>query len=45
MEREIRNLQENETYEEVQEEPWMSVVPRMWVINRAIEDDGKEPGK
>jgi hypothetical protein len=45
MEKEIRNLQENGTYEEVPEEPWMNVVPSMWVVNRATEDDGKGAGK
>ena len=45
MEKEIKNLQENGTYEEVQREPWMVVIPSMWVINQTTDDDGKNAGK
>jgi len=45
MDKEMKNLQENETYEEVKEEPWMSVIPLMWVINKTTDDDGKGAGK
>ena len=44
MVKEIRNLQENGTYQEVPQEPWMVVVPSMWVIQRSAEDDGKQTG-
>ena len=44
MVKEIRNLQENGTYHEVPQEPWMVVVPSMWVIQRSVEDDGKQAG-
>jgi hypothetical protein len=45
MEKEIGNLQENGTYKEVQKEPWMVVIPSMWVINQTTDDDGKNAGK
>jgi hypothetical protein len=45
MEKEIKNLQENGTYDEVQREPWMVVIPSMWVINQSTDDDGKNAGK
>jgi hypothetical protein len=38
-------LQENGTYEEVQRQPWMKVIPSMWVINSTTDDDGKQAGK
>jgi hypothetical protein len=44
MVKEIRNLQENGTYQEVPQEPWMVIVPSMWVIQRSTEDDGKQAG-
>jgi hypothetical protein len=43
--KQIGVLQENGTYEEVQREPWMHVIPSMWVINQTSEDDGKQGGK
>ncbi len=33
MHKEWTNLQENGTYEEVRREPWMTMIPTMWVIN------------
>jgi hypothetical protein len=45
MEKELRNLQENGTYEEVKQEPWMVVIPSMWVITQTTDDDGKNAGK
>jgi isopentenyldiphosphate isomerase len=45
MYKEWTNLQENGTYEEVRWEPWMTVIPTMWVINRSTDDHGKEAGK
>ena len=45
MEKEIKNLQENGTYEEVQKESWMVVIPSMRVINQIRDDDGKNAGK
>jgi hypothetical protein len=44
MVKEIRNLQENGTYQEVPQEPWMVVVPSMWVIQKSAQDDGKQAG-
>jgi len=44
MVKEIKNLQENGTYQEVPQEPWMVIVPSMWVIQRSAEDDGKQAG-
>jgi len=38
-------LQEHGTYEEVSREPWMTVIPTMWVINRTTDDGGKDAGK
>ena len=38
-------LQEHGTYEEVRREPWMTVIPTMWVVNRTTDDDGKDAGK
>jgi len=45
MDKEIRNLQDNGTYEEVKREDWMNIVPLMWVINKTSDDDGKGAGK
>jgi hypothetical protein len=45
MYKEWMNLQETGTYEEVRREPWMTVIPTMWVINRSADDHGKEDGK
>jgi len=45
MDKEMKNLYENGTYEEVKHKPWMVVVPSMWVINRTTDDDGKGAGK
>jgi len=45
MEKELRNLQENGTYEEVKKEPWMVVIPSMWVVTKTTDDDGKNAGK
>ena len=44
MVKEIRNLQENGTYQEVPHEPWMVVIPSMWVIQRSADDDRKQAG-
>ena len=44
MVKEIKNLQENGTYTEVPYEPWMVVIPSMWVIQRSADDDGKQAG-
>ena len=41
----MANLQENGTYEEVSEEPWMNVIPLMWVVNKTTDNDGKGAGK
>ena len=41
----IQVLQENGTYEEVRQEPWMKAIPSMWVINKTTDDDGKQGGK
>jgi len=45
MHKQIEVLQENGTYEEVTREPWMQVIPSMWVINSTTDDDGKQGGK
>jgi len=45
MHKQVEVLQENGTYEEVNREPWMKVIPSMWVINRTTDDDGKLGGK
>jgi len=29
----------------VSEEPWMNVIPLMWVANKTTDDDGKGAGK
>ena len=44
MVKEIKNLQENGIYQEVPHDPWMVVVPSMWVIQRSADDDGKQAG-
>jgi hypothetical protein len=43
--KEITNLNNNGTYIEVKQEPWLPVVETMWVINKSTEDDGKNAGK
>ena len=45
MEKELRNLQENGTYEVVKKEPWMVVIPSLWVITLTTDDNGKNAGK
>jgi len=43
--KQVEVLQENGTYEEVRQEPWMKAIPSMWVINKTSDDDGKQGGK
>jgi len=43
--KEMKNLQEHETYEEVRRESYMSVIPSLWVINRHTEDGKVDSGK
>ena len=43
--KEVNNLVDNGTYEEVKQENWMPVVDSLWVINRSTEDDGKNAGR
>ncbi len=45
MSKELRNLQEHKTYEEVRREQHMSVIPSLWVINRHTEDGKVDSGK
>ncbi len=45
MNKEMKNLQEHQTYEEVQQEPYMNVIPSLWVINRHTEDGKMDSGK
>ncbi len=45
MNKEMKNLQEHETYKEVRREPYMSVIPSLWVINRHTEDGKIDSGK
>ena len=43
--KEINNLVENGTYEEVKQESWMPILDSLWVINRSTDDDGKNAGR
>ena len=43
--KEVGNLQENGTFQEINQQPWMLVIETMWVINRSLEDDGKNAPK
>jgi len=45
MDKEMKNLQEHGTYEEVRREQYMSVIPSLWVINRHTEDGKTDSGK
>jgi len=45
MSKELKNLQEHQTYEEVRREPHMSVIPSLWVINKHTEDGKIDSGK
>jgi hypothetical protein len=45
MNKEMKNLQEHKTYEEVRREPYMNVIPSLWVINRHTEDGKVDSGK
>jgi len=45
MDKEMKNLYDNGTYEEVRRQDWMNVIPLMWVINKTSDDDGKGAGK
>jgi hypothetical protein len=45
MNKEMKNLQEHKTYEEVRREQYMSVIPSLWVINRHTEDGKIDSGK
>ncbi len=44
MEKERKNLLDNETFEEVRRNYYTPVVPTLWVINRHSEEDGKVDG-
>lgn len=45
MKKEMKVLQENGSCKEVFQEPWMVMIPSMWVMNRTTDDDGKAVGK
>jgi hypothetical protein len=45
MNKEMRNLHEHGTYEEVKRERHMTVIPSLWVINRHTEDGKVDSGK
>ena len=44
MVKQIQTLQDNGTYEEVAQKIWMPVIDMMWVVQRGLEDDGKNSG-
>jgi len=45
MNKEMKNLKEHETFEEVRQERYMNVIPSLWVINRHTEDGKIDSGK
>jgi len=45
MNKEMKNPQEHETYEEVRRESFMNVIPSLWVVNRHTEDGKIDSGK
>ncbi len=45
MNKEMMNLQEHETYEELNRESFMNVIPSLWVVNRHTEDGKIDSGK
>jgi hypothetical protein len=43
--KDINNLGENGTYEEVKQESWMPILDSLWVINRSTDNDRKNAGR
>jgi hypothetical protein len=41
----MKNLHEHGTYEEVRREPYMNVIPSLWVINKHTEDGKVDSGR